>query len=156
MPTNQNNIRIDDEVFKLQSIIEAGSNALETFQDNAQKALAQESLVNILHLAMEDETFRKSFVNTMVNQIGSSRIIRDIVASSKDDIREAINARVQSHLTTEALAPVVSQILNMVSNGQLPELPDIMNNPRIEDLTPDSVENIRKILEIRAGDKAWK
>ena len=156
MANNSSNVRVDEEVFKLQNIIQSGSDALDSFNKNAQEALAEENLVSILHLAMENETFRKGFINAIVTQIGSSRIIRAIVTETNEDIKNAIHSRVASLLTTETLAPVVSQILSMVSNGNLPELPDVMFTERLEDLKPDSVENVRKILELLAGDKAWK
>jgi hypothetical protein len=156
MANNPNNVRLEDEVFKLQNLIVSASNALEIFETNAQHALSQENLVNILHLAMDNDQFRKAFVNAIVSQIGSTRMIREVGSSYKDDIKEAIYARVQSLLTTEVLSPVVTQILNMVSNGNLPELPDVMDTSRPEDIQPDSVENVSKILQLLAGDKAWK
>lgn len=156
MTTTPQKINADGEVFKLLNIIESSSQALETFQNNAEQALSEENLVNILKRAMENDDFRKAFVNAIVSQLTSARIVREIVAESKDTMREAIHARVQALMTTEALAPAVSQILSMVSNGNLPELPDVIIQRRVEDIKPDSVENVKEILEILAGDKAWK
>lgn len=156
MANNSNNVSVDGEVFKLLKIIESASQALENFETNAKEALSEENLVHTLQQAMENDEFRKAFANAILNQMTSARLARAVAEESKDLIREAIHSRVQSLLTTDALAPAVSQILKMVSNGNLPELPDVMTTPRLEDLEPDSVENVNMILQILAGDKAWK
>jgi len=156
MANNTNNVSVDGEVFKLLKIIESASQALENFETNAKEALSEENLVHTLQQAMENDEFRKAFANAILNQMTSARLARAVAEESKDLIREAIHSRVQFLLTTEALAPAVSQILKMVSNGNLPELPDVMTTPRLEDLEPDSVENVNMILQILAGDKAWK
>jgi hypothetical protein len=152
----QTQMTMQDKLIQVDSVITALETLKAEILQRRDTLLSEEHLRTMIGEIVSRDEFTKSLASSIVTQIGSTSIIRGVRQTVSAEIEQHIDSYLTQQLSQSYLESRMANLIERISGngGSLDSVKIAPPQPRLEDLTFDTSDEISQMMRLLAGDDA--